>query len=180
MRALEEVYEWSLAQDVHPVYASEYAELVPAFRQAGVSRYLDGTWKVSSLGPIQSLRILNKQSWPELSGSDGISGATQLHDGVYIHTAGNDTVLFNLNSERPIDHHLVSANGRIQYWDASESGVRFRISGHVPLVLEFSGTQACSIVSQGETIRGVRSANGNIIYKLPARDSFDAVLNCQA
>ncbi len=180
MRALSEVYEWSIAQDVHPVYASEYAELVPAYRQAGVSRYVDGTWKVSSLGPIQSLRILDKKLWPEMSGSVGISGAKQLHDGVYIHTAGNDTVLFNLNNRKPSDYHLVSANGRVKYWNTNGSNVRFRISGHTPLELEFSGTQGCSIVSQGKTIRGVRVANGNMIYKLSTRDSFDAVLNCQA
>ena len=180
MRALEEVYEWSLAQEVHPVYASEYAELVPAFRQAGVSRYLDGTWKVSSLGPIQSLRILDKDTWPEVAGSVGISGATALHDGVYIHTAGNDTVLFNLNDKRPSDYHLVSANGRVQYWNTNGSSVRFRISGHVPLEVELRGTQGCSIISQGKMIRGTRTNNGNILYKLPTRDSFDAVLNCQA
>ncbi|MBX2880257.1 MAG: endo alpha-1,4 polygalactosaminidase, partial [Granulosicoccus sp.] len=154
MRALDEVYEWSVKQDIHPVYASEYAELVPAFRKVGVSRYLDGTWKLNSLGPIQSLRILSDQHWPDLRQSKYLSGARQLHDGIYLHTLGDDSVLFNLTDQKPAGRYLVAANGRVQYWRSEGSSVRFRVSGHVPLELELNGTEGCSIFSKGSVIRG--------------------------
>nr|MBX2884771.1 hypothetical protein [Granulosicoccus sp.] len=72
------------------------------------------------------------------------------------------------------------ANGRVQYWRSEGSSVRFRVSGHVPLELELNGTEGCSIFSKGSVIRGRPTANGSMIYKFPTRDSFDALLNCQA
>ena len=49
IRSLEEVYAWSLAQDVHPVTAGDYARRVRVFREAGVARRLDGRWRLHGL-----------------------------------------------------------------------------------------------------------------------------------
>ncbi|MBX2825865.1 MAG: bifunctional glycoside hydrolase 114/ polysaccharide deacetylase family protein [Gammaproteobacteria bacterium] len=116
MKAMHEVYDWSLAQEINPVYASEYARLVPAWRKAGVARYLDGTWKLSFLGPLRSIRILDQQYWPQLNTADQLAGARRLHDGVYVHTDGSDTVEFKLGTPEPQGPYLVASNGQVQYW----------------------------------------------------------------
>jgi len=142
---------------------------------------LDGSWKLSRLGNIKSIRILDKNVWPELPTSQGLVGARQLHDGVYLHTNGTGEVLFKTVSERPSEMHLVSANGYVAAWQKSDQGVKMRIVGEVPIKLELSLAAAgCSIRSNGQLVRGNRTAQDTTLFTFSTRDTGNAILNCQA
>ena len=179
--SLEEIYAWSVKQEILPVHGSYYARKVPDFRKVGVSRYLDGHWKLNNLGNIKSVRILDKNTWPELSMSQGLVGARRLHDGVYIHTNGSNKVLFKTGSEPSTGLHLVSANGKVSQWRRTAAGVEMRIVGEVPVKLELSSAAAgCAIRSHGRLIRGSRTANNTTVFTFSTTDTGNATLNCQA
>lgn len=179
--SLEQIYDWSLSQDIFPVHASYYAKKVSDFRDSGVSRYLDGSWKLSGLNNIRSIRILDKNTWPTMDGSVGLSGARQLHDGVYVHTDGADKVLFKTSARQPAGLHLVSANGYVNKWRQSARGIEMRIVGEVPVKLELSASASgCAISSGGKLVRGSRTAKNTMLYNFTSRDTGNAVLNCQA
>jgi len=185
LRSLEEIYEWSGKQDILPVHASYYARKVPEFRKAGVARYVDGTWKLSALGSIRSIRILDDNKWPNISMSRGLVGSRKLHDGMYLHTDGSSQVLFKTTTKAPSNAHngvhLVSANGHVELWRRSDRGVELRISGHVPVKLELSGSaRACAIRSNAGSVRGTRTADGTTLFTFSTKDTGNAVLNCQA
>ena len=181
LRSLEEIYDWSLTQDILPIHASYYARKVPDFRSAGVSRYLDGSWKLSGLGNIKSIRILDKNTWPELAMSQGLVGARQLHDGVYLHTDGSGKVLFKTAQQPPQGLHLVSANGKVDQWRQTQRGVEMRIVGEVPVKLELSNAASgCSIRSNGQLVRGSRTNQNTTVFSFSTRDTGNAILNCQA
>jgi len=181
LRSLEEIYDWSIAQDVFPVHASYYAKKVPDFRQAGVSRYLDGSWKLSGLGNVRSLRLLESKAEPVLSTADGVAGFKALHDGMYIHTDGSDSVVFKTQTTKSNAIRLISANGKLQHWKPSGSGIQFRIAGEVPVKMELnSGTRACAIQANGRTIRSTSGKNGSRVFTFTTRDTGNAILNCQA
>ena len=181
LRSLTEVYDWSMQQDIYPIHASEYIAKVPHFRTAGVARHLDGRWKVSGLGSIRSLRMLKPNNWPTLDIDGAIVGATQLHDGLYLHTNGAEKFSFNLQSTRPQRPHLVSANARINRWQLNENNiVTLNISGHVPVQIELSGnTRYCEVTSNDTVIDGALTAKGNTRYTFPTRETGDAVIDCQ-
>jgi hypothetical protein len=83
MKALRDVYDWSVTQDIYPIYGSDYARKVPDHRKVGVARYLTGEWKVSRLGHVRSLRVLDPNYFPVLGNyNQGIVGSRKLHDGV--------------------------------------------------------------------------------------------------
>ena len=181
LRSLEEIYDWSIKQDIMPVYASYYAKKVPHFRKAGLARYLDGSWKLSRLGEIKSVRILDQNVWPELSQSRGLVGARVLHDGTYIHTNGASEVVFRTTQKKPKAIHLVAANGQVENWRSSEQGVAFRVVGHVPVKLELSGTaMACSIYANGKSVKGATTDRDTVLFTFSSRDTGNAILNCQA
>lgn len=179
--SLEQIYHWSVKQDIMPVYGTYYARKVPDYRQVGVSRYLDGSWKLSRLGNIKSIRILDKDVWPEISASRGLAGAKQLHDGVYVHTDGSDKVVFKTTGQQPTALHLMSANGRVNTWRQVNGGIEMRIVGEVPVKLELNRAAAgCSIRTKGQLVRGSRTEQGSILFTFSTRDTGNAILNCQA
>lgn len=182
LRALKDVYEWTLEQDIHPVYGSEYAIKVPDYQAAGVARYLDGQWKLSALGNVRSVRLVGERRWPDLVDSKGITGARSLHDGIYIHTDGADQVLFNTQKDKPAQIHLVSSNGKVMQWDDTNQGLRFRVAGQVPVTVELGGNivSTCSLRADGQTIKGVRSAVDTVTYTFTSKDTGNASLNCPA
>jgi polysaccharide biosynthesis protein PelA len=184
IKALRDVYEWTLTQDVYPLYVSDFSIKVPDYRQAGVARYLSGEWKLSRLGNVRSIRLLGKAHWPQLQDSQGVVGTRQLHDGIYVHTDGSDSVRFRLVDEQPADFHLVSSNGRVVRWDKSPSGLTFRMVAEVPVVVELGGalTSTCRLLvgNGNRAITGVLSADKTMTYTFTSRDTGDAILSCQA
>lgn len=191
MRAMEEIYSWSTEQDIFPVYASEYSVRVPDYREAGVARYLDGRWKLSNLGNVRSIRILNPDvtsgrkvasaRWPDLLGSDHIAGARELHDGIYIHTDGASSATFKLGDKPPRMPYLVSSNGRVERWNTAGTTASFRVISHRPVSLELSAASGlCSISSPAGVVRGSKTPDGTIVFNFKNKDTGDAVLNCQA
>ena len=181
LRSLHEIYDWSISQDIHPIHASEYIVKVPHFRTAGVARHLDGRWKVSGLGSIRSLRMLNTNNWPKLDLAGSIVGARQLHDGIYLHTNGDNSFSFAMQSTRPQRPHLISANARVNRWQLNPNNiVNLNISGHMPVQMELSGnTRYCEVTSNDTVIKGALTEQGNTRYTFPTRETGDAVIDCQ-
>ena len=125
--------------------------------------------------------MLKQNNWPKLAVDGAIIGARQLHDGVYMHTNGENTFSFETQSTRPQRPHLISANARINRWQLNKNNiVTFNISGHVPVKMELSGnTRFCEVTSRDTVINGVLTELGNTLYTFPTRETGDAVIDCQ-
>ncbi len=181
LRSLEEIYDWSMQQDVMPIFSSEYIVKVPDFRTAGVARYLDGRWKVSGLGSIKSLRTLKKNSWPDLSSSRELIGTNNTHDATYIHTNGANVATFRMKSTRPQVPHLVSANAKVNHWQRrADNSISVSFSGAIPVVVELNGDKTyCDITTNRNTVRGQLTPDGNTRFNFPTKDTGDAVIDCK-
>lgn len=182
MKALRDVYDWSLAQDIYPLYGSDFARKVPDHRNVGVARYLTGDWKVSRLGNVRSLRVLNPNYFPTLENNQGIIGSRKLHDGVYIHTNGSDSVSFQTTRQSPKGVHLVSSNGRVEHWQKNYDGLALRIKGQVPVVIELGGARInnCSIHAGSNVVRGIATAAQTTLFTFTNKDTGNAILHCPA
>ena len=179
---LEEVYEWSVQQDINPLHVSDYSRKVPDWRRAGVARYIDGRWKLSGLGHVQSIRLMGQGRWPQLQDSRGIAGARQLHDAVYVHTDGADTVTFRTGSAKAKRPHLVSSNGRVLHWSDKAGRLTLRIQAEVPVSLEIGGAigTGCSLHGSGRLVPGVRTKDDTLLFTVTTQDTGDAYLDCPA
>ncbi|MFK7892818.1 MAG: hypothetical protein AB8B63_18540, partial [Granulosicoccus sp.] len=182
LNALEDVYAWSTAQDIYPIHLRDYSDKVADFRKAGVARYLDGYWKLSRLGDIRSMRLLEDRYWPELQYSKGIAGASQLHDGLYLHTDGRDTVMFRTTRQSPQTPFLVSSNGRVSQWDKTARGLVFRVQSEAPAVVEIGGIAAgvCRVITAAGSVYGTVTKTGTLSFRFTEKDTGHASLYCQA
>ncbi len=181
LRSLEEIYDWSVAQEIHPVFSSEYIDKVAWFRSAGVAKHLDGRWKISGLGSIRSLRILKQNAWPNLASSRALAGARRLHDGVYIHTNGASNFTFTTQSVKPKQPHLVASNAKIDQWHRNANGqIKFKLSGHAPVTFKLGGDQRyCDVRHGSKKINGQPDSNGDTQYVFTTKDTGDAVIDCK-
>ena len=101
VRSLEEVYDWSLTQDIHPTTLSDYARRVRVFRDAGLARRLDGSWRLDGLGDLRSVRIIGRAGQLDVDASPHVTSARALQDGLYLATDGSDTVHVALGEVDP-------------------------------------------------------------------------------
>ncbi len=182
VRSLEEVYDWTLQQNLLPILPSEYIVKVPHFRSAGVARHLNGRWKVSGLGPIKSLRTLAKDSFPNMATSNSLIGTAKVQDATYLHTNGANTLSFEMISRKPDAPHLVSANAVIKHWQPKpDSTISVRLTGALPVEFEMGGNLSyCDLSLHGEVVRGQRTPEGNTRFNLTTKDTGDAIIDCKA
>lgn len=180
LRSLEEIYDWTMQQDLMPILPSEYIVKVPHYRTAGVARTLDGRWKVSGLGPIKSLRTLARDSFPDLANSDSLIGAAVTHDATYLHTNGANSLTFDLTGSMPYLPYLVSSNASVKHWQVRpDSSISVRLAGAIPVDLEIGGASDCNITVHGNTVRGKRTAEGNTRFNLSMKDTGNATIDCK-
>ena len=146
LRALHKVYDWALAQPLHPVYTSEFIRKVEDFFDYAIAR--DGTgWRLrSSNGALRTVRLPATLGQPQLAGSLAVAGARTGSEGLYVHLSG--PVAYLQTSDQPMTGpFLYEANARLQDWQVGSDGrqVQFKLVGHVPLEFALANTGRCQV-----------------------------------
>lgn len=160
LRALRKVYDWALAQPLHPVFTSEYIRKVQDFHTLAVGR--DGAaWHVRSNGHLRTLRLPPTAGKAVFEGSQGVAGSSEGIEGSYLHLTGNRAV-FGLQAAGPAGAAagakqpvlLHDANARIARWAAgpADRSVEFELQGHVPLQWSLAGMDETCQVRAGNRV----------------------------
>jgi hypothetical protein len=84
VNALHEVYAWTLAQEIFPMWVSEYVDKVKGFQEAAVARRLDGGWLLRDWGGLRTARLPAALGWPDLEASPDVAGQRELPQGRYL------------------------------------------------------------------------------------------------
>ncbi len=88
--AMHKVYRWALAQEPHPVQATDWIRAVAEFDDVGIARDLRtaGRWKVATGPALRTLRwpraVATRIDWAR---SDQLAGRKRGTDGDYLHLA---------------------------------------------------------------------------------------------
>jgi len=164
LRALRKVYDWALAQPLHPVFTSEYIRKVQDFHTLALGR--DGAaWHVRSHGQLRTLRIPPTLGKPVFEGSQGLAGSKEGIEGSYLHLTGSRAV-FGVQAAGPAAGArqpvlLHDANARIARWTAgrSDRSVEFELQGHVPLQWSLAGMDdTCQVRASNRVVPPQKSA----------------------
>ena len=158
LRALHKVYDWALAQPLHPVYTSEFIRKVEDFFDYAIAR--DGTgWRLrSSNGALRTVRLPATLGQPQLAGSLAVAGARTGSEGLYVHLSG--PVAYLQTSDQPMTGpFLYEANARLQDWQVGSDGrqVQFKLVGHVPLEFALANTGRCQVRADQHPLIALRS-----------------------
>lgn len=128
LKALEDIYQWAMAQSVNPMYLSEFASRARTLYDTGIAKTLDGKWQIASTG-IKSIRLPHELGYPS---TGDIAGYSDSSDGKYLSLLKGKTVFST--SDTPSQHSfLINANGQVKKWQHTSNTISWEIYAHVPL-----------------------------------------------
>lgn len=171
LKALHKVYDWALAQPLHPVHASEFVRKVQDFYDFAIARDGDG-WRLRGAGALRTLRLPPALGLPDIDASSAIAGWRPGIEGAYLHLSGGAATLRTRTAPAPSTHpYLYEANARLQSWQASADGLRteLRLQGHVPLEWSLAQARRCQVRSGQQRLSPLPDASGADLqrYRLP-------------
>ena len=137
-----------MAQEISPVFASDYAKKVEDFARVSVSRTATG-WRVRGVEHVHTLRAPAVLRVPQIRASESVGGFSQRGEDVYVHMAGASAELLFAPIE-PTEVRLVSANARIESIQKTTTGYRWNLIGHVPLEFTLAHADNCKVRAAGQ------------------------------
>lgn len=159
LKALKKVYDWALAQPLHPVRTTEFITKVQDFHDYAIARDGEG-WRLrSSNGALRTVRLPPALGQPQPAASRAVAGWRQGNEGNYVHLSGPAAFLQTGNQPAAAPY-LFEANARLADWQVQEGGrrVQFKLQGHVPLEFALGNTQACQVRANQRTLTAQRPA----------------------
>ena len=187
LKALHKVYDWALARPLHPVHAVDFAAKVRDFFHYAMARDGDG-WRLRGDGALRTVRLPSQLGQPLPNASIGVAGWRPGTEAPYIHLTGGSALLRTAAPEAPRKNtspplYLHEANARITHWasDTPGRGVKFTLSGHVPLEFSLAGTDECQVQANRQPIQPApRAADARLrTYRL-AHAVADIQIRCPA
>jgi polysaccharide biosynthesis protein PelA len=160
LRALDEVYTWTLKQEILPVFISDYIKRVQAFQQATVAREMSGSLCYQAPAELRTLRLTGDTQTASPADGENVAGYRHLTDGTYYALAGAKKTKLSLDSKRGVHARLVRANGVLDYWQPEGAVVRFSMHGHQPLEMVFDGPGTCRLTHGKGSVAGQRTKEG--------------------
>jgi hypothetical protein len=174
IQSLHKIFQWALAQDVHPVHVTEYAERVLDWRRATVSRDMaTQALQLRSGSHLRQWRVADRSGISAAS-CTGVAGHA-LHAGLRYLNAINSIAKCAdgasgtppISSKKP---ELESANAKLEQWHAVGDEWRGVLQGHVPFKARIRSDCPFDAARSSPGLRAQQVAGGYSIEALPTPD----------
>lgn len=142
VKVLKDIYDWTLSQEIAPVFVSEYIAKLDGFRKASVERISQNSFIITDNGALRTFRIDNSDSSVDMNRSTGVVGFMHYQGSLYIYLDNGERSQIFLTSEKQTVPYLQKANGEVRLWKKSEAEtsfwlkvigrLQFQIAGLVP------------------------------------------------
>jgi hypothetical protein len=166
MKSLDKVFTYAMTQETTPVFVSDYAHQVLDFQSLAIAR-TPGGWRVRGASHLRTLRLPVSLGFPDVQKSQGIAGYRAGPVDSYVHL-GNDTAELVLRATEAATPRLLSANARVESYEATPEGQRWHLVGTVPLKFTLAHAQACRVRAGGHDLTPTRRAANLSYYELKA------------
>ncbi len=153
LKALKEVYDYALSQDITPLYGSEYIRKVLDFRNTAIIKIKEG-FIVKNEGFIRTLRVPKGWGYPDLLRSKGVTGFKEERDFIYIHLDNSGEYRIILSPERP-PFWFESSNGKVVGFKRTNKTFTYIFESFLPLKATFISSK-CIIRGAGIMREGDR------------------------
>ncbi len=178
VKALETVYDWTLAQPIAPMFTSDYIRIVKNWR--GGRLFGDPTgrhWKVENYGDCLTLRFDTEEAVPDLENCENVLGYLKDSHGLFVHLApGGSSARIALSqadntaSANGVRPYLRQANGWVNNFRFTDDAIAFQFKGFGSGLVELAGVTPGSrwrqIGNAANASATVHSADGRGILLL--------------
>jgi len=179
VKALKYVFDWSIKQDVMPIFTSEYIPKVMDYYTVSMAQDGDD-WLVDGMRDIKTLRIEEEGAAVDFNRSKSTVGIKHFENHTYL-SLNNETQHFINTTEEETyreENYLISSNAKLVKFKNIKSNKRYLFEGHVDLKVNFHVMDNCELFSipqankiekKGKSISlefvGVKKANFSITCK---------------
>ncbi|MFZ4757681.1 MAG: bifunctional glycoside hydrolase 114/ polysaccharide deacetylase family protein [Burkholderiaceae bacterium] len=165
--ALRKVYDWAMAQSLHPVTGADWIRRVVDFEGFVVAREVGraDAWKLVGDGRLRTVR-LGSAAFPTIDwvASDGLAGVRSAENGRWAHFGGPVGRLVAAGSEgSSAAPNVVEANGRIDGLVRTTSGMTFRFSPKTAGEIAISHGPECEVRIDGRSAGAKRSRENDLL-----------------
>lgn len=180
LKALKTVYDWAMTRETMPIHAGEYIRKTLNFQDIGIARRSDGSFRITGLKTLKTLRLAPESGWPQEGKTQGIAGWRRLAGGIYLHGGHGSVAEFTLGSSPNHSIRLHQANGRTLKWQIrADGGIDFRIQANVPVMMEVANAAGnCRVKWNGGVLTPFDDNDNFSTFIFPVNDTGDAELNC--
>ncbi len=177
LTALQRVYDWALAQQPHPIHASEYVSKVLDFNRMVIAR-TEGGFIVRGAGDLRALRMPAAAGYPDLAKSRGVAGYADHQGERYIHIA-HDEAFVALTRIAPRAAHLTYANARIGAFERKAGATTLTLRGHMPVAFHLANATRCQVRAGDTLIEPSSSTLQGSFFNLERNGAKDATIVCR-
>ncbi len=179
LSALEEVYRYALAQEVTPLFLSDYARRVQSHYYSALRVDEDGGFTWRGLHHPTTARI-DLSLYPDLDRSTGVAGFNDASGQRFVHLSGTDVQLYLGDTPSP-GPYLRSANASINSWRRNRTRSGWQIAadfaGHQPLEVVIAGASDCKQTG-GPTLQRHKNSRG-MVFSSQTRHGGPLELECR-
>jgi len=146
LRALEYVFNWTLKQDILPIFTSEYIPKVMDFYEISMANEGD-EWLFEGMRNLKTLRIEQKDAGIDFKKSQGVVGLKHFETHTYLHIEPKKEKIFVTidNQAYKKQNYLESANAKLIRFKKYKNYQEYRFEGYLPLKVKFHLQENCSV-----------------------------------
>ncbi len=165
-KALTEVYDWVLQQDVMHIFTSEYPPKVLNFYDASMAN--EGReWLIKGFDALRTIRSTKELGVPDMAKSIGVVGYKVEKARVYISLDEKRKKLISLRDVDDGKSRLVSANARV----ISHNVNRVHLKGYMPIKIHYKVASNCKIATKPKA-KVVKKGRDRFITFKEAKDVY--------
>ena len=146
LNALKYVYDWSIKQDVFPIYTSAYIPKVMDYYTASMAEEKE-TFLINGMHNLKTVRVEKKNIGLDFEASKNIIGFNHFENHTYYHVGEKRSVQLKTSSLKTSENrpYLVSSNAKVRVNKFSKEKMRLNFEGYVPLKIDFHLPSNCSL-----------------------------------
>ena len=146
LNALKYVYDWSIKQDVFPIYTSAYIPKVMDYYTASMAEEKE-TFLINGMHNLKTVRVEKKNIGLDFEASKNIIGFNHFENHTYYHVGEKRSVQLKTSSLKTSENrpYLVSSNAKVRVKKFSGEKIRLSFEGYVPLKIDFHLPSNCSL-----------------------------------
>ncbi len=176
LKALEYVFDWALAQDITPLFTSEYIPKVMDYYS--VSMVNEGNkWLFSGMNSLKTLRVEVPNAEVNLKTSSTVLGFKKEQKRTYISLGEGSRYIIDVSKNTQKSTYLVSSNAYNISSQKRENSKSFHLKSYIDLEVQLYMPENCEIKSYPAF---TKSTQDKEIISLEYKDikSTDIVVSC--
>ncbi len=146
LNALKYVFNWSLKQEILPMFTSEYIPKVMDYYTVSMANS-GNKWLFDGMQNLKTIRFENLTKEVQTKGSKSFYGYRKFEKHTYLSFGMGSKHIISLGKKKTGEPYLISANAEVKTYHKGKTNTQYTFGGYIPLQLSFHIPKGCTLTS---------------------------------